>query len=153
MDTRLQRTLTHLLVHAPKGRTDWWLIGSAALSVMGLDVVVRDVDLLTTLEGGQAWLAAFGVEAVPKSGDAKFRSKVFKSLAVIGGLELEIMGDLMVNTPDGWQGLIPQTRRAISTPAGMVYVPETAEMLAILTLFGRPKDMDRAALLRETMRL
>jgi hypothetical protein len=151
MDSPLLHTLKHLLAHAPEGRNDWWLIGSGALAVMGLKVEARDVDLLTTYEGGLVWLEAFRVQATPKSGDGLFRSKIFKSLEIEGGLDLEIMGGLEVNGPEGWQGLIPQTRRAIATPAGTVYVPEPDEMLDILMLFGRPKDMDRATLLREAM--
>jgi len=152
MDSHFNQTLRYLLAHAPKGRDDWWLIGSAALRIMGVDVEARDVDLLTTRDGGLAWLSVFGLPPDIKPGRDMFRSTVFKSLKVDDGLELEIMGHLEVATHEGWRLLLPRTRQAVTTPVGTVYVPEAHEMLKILMLFGRPKDMDRAALLRDFMR-
>jgi len=150
MPDALAISLSYLLQRLPE-RDDWWLIGSGALKLMGLDVAPHDVDLLTTEDGGRVILAAIGVEPDVKGADDRFRSSLFKRIKVPGGLDLEIMGGLEVFGAEGWRWLRPQTRQPIETPYGNVFVPAACEMLSILDLFGRPKDMDRAGKLRDHM--
>lgn len=123
-------------------RDPWWVIGSAAVRLHGADTSVADIDVLVSVRDAAAMMKAWpGVVTVGAAG-ARFRSFPFARLdgAV---LPVELMADLEVCVDGVWRAVRPETRVAVSG----VFVPEKRELVAILRLFGRDKDLARAALL------
>jgi hypothetical protein len=58
------------------------------------------------------------------------------------------MAGFSIRTAGGWQAVRPQSREPIRCAGQVVYVPSAAELIEILELIGRPKDHERANLLR-----
>ena len=127
----------------------WCLIGSAAALMLGAEVSVADVDVLVSRAAADAlttlWADRRETTHVPADGD-RCRSRFARYR--FPGLPVEVMGGLEVFGADGWQPLhIRETVHAVL--AGLrVPMPSVAEQLRVLACFGRPKDHQRAALLR-----
>ncbi len=127
---------------------DWWLIGSAAMALMGVDLAaIDDVDILTTPAGAQALAARWGVEPRAPSPSERFDSEVFL-LRSDTPLAVEVMAGFRVKTAGGWTPVLPKSRVALAGPCGAWFAPSRDELLDMLALFGRAQDLERAALLR-----
>lgn len=130
-------------------RDPWVLIGSAAAWLAGAEVTVADVDVLTSVRDAEAmidqWRMRRDMTAAP-AGAERFRSHfarfAFPELAV------EVMGGLEVFDDTGWE-LVKIAEIMTVDVAGMaIPVPAIAEQIRVLESFGRPKDRQRAALLK-----
>ncbi len=127
----------------------WGFIGSAALIVAGVDWPdCADLDIVTTAAGAETLATVWRgwqVRDYAPEPDGPFRSR-FARYDISPGA-VEVMGDFEVRTPDGWRplamGAIVRHRFGNRTwPA-----PSLADQLRILRLFGRPKDLAKAAFL------
>ncbi|MHA6722174.1 hypothetical protein [Sphingomonas sp. RS2018] len=123
----------------------WWIIGSAAVVLHGVETPVADIDLLTSARDADSILAAAGRRPDTESDRSRFRS-VYGTLPS-PGVSIEVMGGLEVLSAGAWHRVLPATRQAVSVCAATLYVPDRAELAAIMRSFGRAKDIIRAALL------
>jgi len=126
--------------------SDWWIIGSTAVALLGIEVTVADVDVVASPEVISAVLERIGAEPLPPKADNRFRSTPFARVERPGMLPVEFMGGLQVNGKGGWQPLVIASRRAVRAGAATVYVPSPGEQIAIFHRFGRDKDLVRADL-------
>lgn len=125
----------------------WWIIGSAAVALHGgAPLTVADIDLLASPADARRLAVRWGATPEPPGDHSLFRSSVHFEHR-LAGATVDVMADLSVNGPPGWSLLRPRSRTAISVGGGVLYAPDRAELIEILHLFGRPKDLDRAALL------
>ncbi|WP_420961329.1 hypothetical protein [Brucella sp. IR073] len=138
----LERTLAAIAEAAPDGAEDWWIIGSTAMHLSGYtDVAPDDVDIFASRETAMGFLRYWKVEpAVPKT-HPQFRSDPFTSIYLPGCLRIELMGNLEVKHGEAWKSLRLVTREKVHG----VYIPSSEEQVAIFRLFGREKDLDKAA--------
>ncbi len=125
---------------------DWWVIGSTAVALLGIEVTVADIDVIASSEVISDVIAKIGLEPLPPKADSRFRSTPFARLERPGMLAIELMGGLQVNDTDGWRPLIIASRQAVRAGAATVYVPSPQEQIEIFHRFGRDKDIKRAAL-------
>ncbi len=139
----LTTTLSQVAAALRSAHDPWWVIGSAAVWLHGVGTAVSDVDVLTSASASdaRAMLAAWPDAVIGAAGE-RFRSQPYARLPG-RGLPIEIMAGIEVRVGHIWRAVRPMTRTA---RAG-VFVPERAELVAILRLFGRDKDLRRAALL------
>lgn len=111
----------------------WALIGSAALILLDVPLeTAADLDVVTGVDGARRLRAAWAgwlEPGEPKAPDGPFRSEDFARYVTPWG-PVEIMGGLRVRG------------RALDV-AGPI--PPAPEQLRILRLFGRPKDLEKAA--------
>jgi hypothetical protein len=63
-------------------------------------------------------------------------------------MPVEVMGGLELHTSQGWQPVHVSEVVQISCEGMKVPTPSIAEQIRILERFGRPKDLQRAAVLR-----
>jgi hypothetical protein len=137
------------LAPALEGLSDWAVIGSAALVILGLPIEdCPDLDVLTSEAGAAeleaAW-AAWRSEDYAPDLSAPFRSRFSRYAAPEGAIE--VMGGLRLLGPEGWA---PVTAGEVVTRrfgGASVRIPAAAEQLRILRLFGRPKDLAKARVL------
>ncbi len=113
----------------------WSLIGSGALILLGAPLdAAADLDVVTGVDGAgrlaAAW-AGWRDESPAKAPDGPFRSEHFARYVTPWG-PVEVMGGLRVRGRP----------LEVSGP-----IPAGAEQLRILRLFGRPKDLAKAAVL------
>ncbi|EGF92549.1 hypothetical protein ABI_09860 [Asticcacaulis biprosthecium C19] len=144
--TPLEVSLARIVAAAPD-TDDWWLIGSVAARLSGIDLEPQDVDVLGSRTTIEAFARNLGGGVVAGSGSERFRSTPFVRIEIDGGLPVELMGDLHVNS-GGWTPLRVKTRVALTTAAGTVYAPSLAEQADIFEAFGRHKDLTKARLIR-----
>lgn len=134
----LSTTLAQI-THAMAGACEpWWIIGSAAVVLHGAETLVADVDVLCGEADARALIAALGGAVLASDDDPVFRSAVFGRCAATP-LPVEVMARLTVRGAP--------VRLATREWIGGVAVPSRVELAALLRIFGREKDLTRAALL------
>jgi hypothetical protein len=122
----------------------WWIIASAAVALHGADAGhVADVDVLLSVPDAKRILPTIGIELQGGSAHPAFRSSIFGTWCDTA-LPVEFMADFQVMLGEEWLPVQPTTRQVVRAGNGIVFVPEKAELQALLTSFGRPKDMERA---------
>ncbi|MEG3082598.1 hypothetical protein U1707_03005 [Sphingomonas sp. PB2P12] len=143
----LGETLTMVAEAMRHARDPWWVISSAALALHGVGPIeVGDVDVVSSV--GDAWrlMDALGIAPVEDGASSLFRSTLFGRWET-PPLVVEIMAGFHVATGAGWTEVLPRTRVPVLIEGCAVYVPDRAELAAMLRLFGRPKDLERVRLL------
>jgi hypothetical protein len=138
-DPNLAQTLDTVAEAASILQQPWWIIGSAAAVLAGLDEQVADVDLLTSEADAHRLLHAWGAQAEPPSPSPLFASTIFARIT-LAPLPIEVMAGTRVRG----EPLVPLTCLAVPWGDRRLYIPDIAEQIAILRRFGRPKDLRRA---------
>jgi hypothetical protein len=147
MTPELAETLHKVAAAAADAVDPWWIIGSAAVLMQGGKVRhVRDVDLMMSAGDAEAFLRRVSVEPRRGTGDERFRSRVFGTW-LEPPLAVEAFGGFEVAADGGWRDVSLTTREAISVGGARVHVPTRNELVRLLRSFGRPKDLERAAML------
>lgn len=136
----LSATLLQIASAMSRVGSPWWIIGSAAVLLHGIETSVADVDVLCGDEvDARALIAVIGGRVIESDGDPVFRSTVF-GRTTMTPIPVEIMVGLHVRgepirlTAREWRHGAP--------------VPSRNELIVLLERFGREKDIARAALLR-----
>jgi hypothetical protein len=127
----------------------WCLIGSAAALVLGAEVSVADVDVLTSRADAdtlmQVWAQQREPAFAPPDGD-RFRSHFARFR--FPGAPVEVMGGLELRLDGRWQPVAPGKLVLAGVNGLAVPVPCIDDQIRLLESFGREKDLRRAAVLR-----
>lgn len=127
----------------------WCLIGSTAALLLGVEVSVADVDVLTSHADADTLMTQWAGRREPLSelvdGDL-FRSHFARFR--FPGAPVEVMGALELNTDDGWQAVQPGRLVLAGLNGLAVPVPCIDDQIRLFESFGREKDLHRAAALR-----
>ncbi len=143
----LQAALAWLTDTMAQARDDWWLIGSAAVMLHGAEPGgIADIDVLLSETDARRILPMLGLPVAEGPPDSRFASQVFASWHA-ALLPVEFMAGLRQRAGGAWQPVLPSSRVEVVGEGWQVFVPERAELAAILRSFGRPKDLRRLAAL------
>ncbi|WP_199098665.1 hypothetical protein [Dyella sp. ASV21] len=127
----------------------WCVIGSAAALLMGADVSVADVDVLTSRDDAERlrvlWADRREATHEPVGAD-RFRSHFARFR--FPGLPVEVMGGLELNQGNGWTPVSAGRLTLMGLNGLAVPVPSLQDQIRILDSFGREKDHARAYALR-----
>jgi hypothetical protein len=150
MNDPLQQTLQEALPDLQRLCADpWVLIGSAAARLVGADVGVADIDVLTSSADADRlvdhWRARRESQFEP-AGAERFRSRFARFR--FAGLPFEVMGGLQLHDTREWVPVLAGETMLVAFGGMWIPVPRVAEQIRILESFGRPKDLQRAVLLR-----
>lgn len=140
----LGRTLDIVAAGAADLTDPWWLIGSAAARLIGLEGPVADVDLLTSRCDAERLLRRWAMAPLTPAPSPLFRSELFARHSR-SPMPIELMAGLRVRGAP----LVPATRVAITWRTKILFVPDRNEQIGICLRFGRPKDLERARKLQE----
>ena len=144
VSAELAATLDVLAAAATSLQNEWWVLGGAAMVLLGVgDLEVPDVDVLATEADALHLLEALGGERVREAPAGQFRSNVFGKAAGTP-LVIEVMAGLEVRTGGGWTAVRPRTRVELPWGPRRLFVPDAAEQAVICRTFARPKDLTRA---------
>jgi hypothetical protein len=144
----LDETLRALGAALAGATDDWWIIGSAAVALHGgQPLTIADVDVLTTPHQARRLAEQWSVALAPTRPHPLFRSEVYFQQTALP-VTVDIMAGFYVNGPEGWRPVWPRNRVAVGYADTTLFVPSREELIAVLELFDRPKDHERAALLR-----
>ncbi|MGY2736859.1 hypothetical protein [Sphingomonas sp. UYP23] len=140
----LSASLTAVGTIMGQANDPWWIIASAAVALHGADPGhVADVDVLLSIADAKRILPTIGVAVRAGSAHATFRSSIFGTWPGTI-LPVEFMADFQRRSGGEWLPVQPTTRQAIAVDGAVVFVPEKAELQAMLVTFGRPKDLEQA---------
>jgi hypothetical protein len=127
---------------------DYYIIGSAALLLSGIEILVHDVDILTSEAGAKRLMAIwkdFKNNSYRPEQQERFRSTFgrfdFEEYPV------EVMGDLEVNRDGVWEGIVVKDFRTIALEGCSIKAPSLAEQKRIFLLFGREKDLEKVRMI------
>jgi hypothetical protein len=141
----LAATLEVLASAARELRQPWWVFGGAAMVLAGLEgLATPDVDVMAAPQDARRLIAALGGVIVEDPGHGLFRSRVFGKASATP-VPIEVMADMDVRAGAEWTRVAFATRLPIALDAGPVFIPTIDEQIATCRLFGRPKDLQRAA--------
>jgi hypothetical protein len=141
----LAATLEVLASAARELRQPWWVFGGAAMVLAGLEgLATPDVDVMAAPQDARRLIAALGGVIVEDPGHGLFRSRVFGKASATP-VPIEVMADMDVRAGAEWTRVAFATRLPIALDAGPVFIPTVDEQIATCRLFGRPKDLQRAA--------
>jgi hypothetical protein len=143
----LRETLVMVAAAMREAQDPWRVISSAAVALHGVGPVeVGDVDLLMSVGDARRVMDWLGIAPIEDCASSLFRSTLFGRWET-PPLVVEFMAEFHVATSAGWTEVLPRTRVPIFVEGCAVYVPERAELAGMLSLFGRPKDLERVRLL------
>lgn len=141
----LEPTLAEVARVGATLQDDWWVIGSAAIALTGINIEVLDVDLLVSERDAQTLLSGWAAPKTATTGQDRFRS-VFGEHAATP-IPIVVMGRLEVHQDDQWVPVSPTTRVRTEVAGGAVFIPDPDDLLALLLMFRRPQDLVRAEML------
>jgi hypothetical protein len=141
----LEDTLAEVARTAARLQDDWWVIGSAAIALTGIAIEVLSVDVLVSARDARTLLDGWALPTVATEGHDRFRS--LPGVHTGAPIPIEIMGGLEVNVEDHWARVTPNTREAVDLAGGRIFIPDSADQLALLLMFRRPQDLVRAEML------
>ena len=141
----LEETLGEVARIAAPLQDAWWVIGSAAIALTGIDIEVLEVNLLVSERDAQVLLDEWAAPTIAAEGQDRFRSIL--GIHTRTPIPVEIMGALEVRVEDHWVRLTPNTREPIDLAGGRIFIPDVADQLALLLMFRRPQDLVRAEML------
>lgn len=150
INKKLETSLSWLSRNAPRDQL-WWIIGSSAAYLLGADFTPEDVDVVASAEV-IAMMTGISSNGRREQSESWFHSDPFFRLEVDDGLPIEFMGDLTFGHEGARTPLRIETRQAIKLTSGIVYVPEIKEQITIFEIFGRPKDLQKAKILKAFLR-
>ena len=149
MSRELQKALSLVAARGAQIAGDWWIIGSTAALLSGFNAFEPDdVDLFGHCDVMTAFVRALGHEPVASPNHHQFKSTPYHRIKFPGATPIEVMGGLEVLCAGQWQSLSIKSRVEISGFGAQLWVPSIEEQIAIFHLFGRPKDLAKAAILR-----
>ncbi|WP_084398692.1 hypothetical protein [Henriciella aquimarina] len=124
-------------------RDDWALIGSAALTLHGIDAGdVGDLDILLSADDARSIAKDYGIAVQAPAEHSLFRSDVFFGLR-LGQYDVDFMANFHVRKAgELHQVPVPETE-PVQLGKITLKVATLDAMKALLTLFGRPKDLAR----------
>jgi hypothetical protein len=122
---------------------DWWLVGGAAVALQGLDIAIADIDVMMSRRDVVRFIARLGIAPVEGVAIDRIRSEIWARWTA-PPIAVDLMAGLQVRTGERWTRVAPGTRQAITVDGRTLYVPARPELIDILRLFGRPKDLERA---------
>ena len=147
MTPELKQSLAMAAGMAAEAADPWWIIGSAAVVLLGGGISqVKDVDLMMSVRDADAFLRRAGVMARGTEKSDRFRSRVF-GIWTAPPVPVEVFGGFEVATNGAWRPVSFETREAIVVGHSQIFVPSRSELVRLLETFGRPKDLERARLI------
>jgi hypothetical protein len=143
----LESTLLALGPALAAAQHPWWVLGSAAVALIsGKADVIQDLDVLFDPRDAEAILGELGLVPLVVPADDQFQSAVLAKWTR-AALPVELFAGFCLREDGEWREYVPQSRVAVTLGEAQAFVPNRAELLALLRRFSRPKDLARAAFL------
>ncbi len=143
----ISATLTLCAQQLQTAKDPWWVIGSTAVALQGVDPgPINDIDILVSVPDAKRLAENWQCPNTANTGSEWFRSQVLLK-PDFGCFPVEVMAGLEFRALDKWLLLAPKTRQEIYRDTHSLFVPNRPELIKILRSFGREKDIRRANLL------
>jgi len=139
----VQTTLQETADFLSNTRDPWWILGSAAMALIGVDPGdIQDIDVLVSERDARSLMANYDLKNLADGGTERYRSNLFLT-PNIGPVRVEVMSGYQIRTDGAWQSVAPVSRRAINIGSAVIFVPDREDQADLLKRLGRPKDLER----------
>lgn len=126
----------------------WWIIGSSAVALHGAAAgPIADIDVVIAPEDFTSLESAGAIQSIDDRTRDHFNSDHF-GRAEIAGMTVELFAGLKVKSHGQWHLVAFDRADTIEIGGKAVTIPTRADLVALLELFARPKDLARADALR-----
>ncbi len=135
-------------------RDPWWVIGSAAARLSGVDgFAPADIDLLLSRRDAKAFTQRHEalLDRDHRAADEGLFRSCFARLQ-LSPLPVEVMGGLQVRHDGAWRDVVVADSATAECGGHLFPVPSLREQVRLFELFGRDKDLDKARRLRRYLR-
>lgn len=140
----LESTLKAVGQVMAQAEDDWWVIAGAAAALHGVgDPPVGDVDVLVSDRDLASLCERLCLSVLAPSPHPLFASRGLARWTE-PALTVEWMAGFRVQSKGQWHAVQPTTRDRFLIGDSEVFVPSSEELVGLLTLIGRPKDLVRA---------
>jgi hypothetical protein len=155
MISQLLSNSLHYLANLMNKETEpWWIIGSGALVLSGVEALEpEDLDVVASSACIRRVLERVGIAEIEPSAHDKFRSIPYQRIQVPDGMDIELMGNLQVHDGSLFCPFVLTSRIPVEVAEAIVFIPSIAEQIAVLRLFGRDKDLAKAMMLEAHFKL
>lgn len=144
----LATTFTRLAAEMRIARDDWWVFGSAAMALFGLEPDrVKDIDVIVSTADARRLMKAHALDNLADGGTPVFRSEIVLH-PDFGEVPVEVLANFQTLTQGRWTRVRPRSRVAFPFETGPIYTPSRADLAAVFLACGRPGDLERAAILQ-----
>lgn len=142
-----EESLARLADAIGDARDPWWIIGSAAVQLLGGEPGrIADIDVILSHSDLEHLYHKLPLKTDPDANKPMFSSAMFGRWSE-PALDVEFMTGLKVRVEGRWLDVNPRTRRSVTLADCELFVPQVDELVSILHQFGREKDLRRAATL------
>ncbi len=148
--TRISTVLQEAYPALSQLHDDFFIIGSSALNLCGIEVDTADIDILLSKRDSvflqNAWADKHIKDHVTQN-DHLFHSDL--SRFNFGELDIEIMPELEVNKDGTWMPLRIHDYLTLDLDGMQIKLPTLEEQKRIFYFFGREKDLKKIKLIEE----
>ena len=143
LDAELKTTLLRTADWLADTNDPWWVLGSAAIALLGIDPKgIADIDVLVSERDALALMKRHSLKNHSDGGTDQFRSNIFV-LPKLGTYRVEVMAKYEIRQANQWKRVWPKTRIPVDISGTFLWVPDAAEQIKILRMLNRPKDFER----------
>ena len=151
MKNRILATLTEASEGLKLLDDDYYIIGSSALILSGIDIgITHDIDILTTSHNSDILQKAWNNKLIENPGMKE--SDLFKSNFAcfqFRKMQIEAIGNLNVFKESQWIPLNINDYNIFTLNDLKIKIPTLTEQIRILNLFGRSKDLLRISIINK----
>lgn len=151
LDAELKTTLLNTAHWLADTNDPWWVLGSAAIALLGIDPrSIGDIDVLVSERDALALMKRRSLKNHSDGGTDKFRSNIFV-LPILGKRRVEVMAGYKICLANEWKPIWPKTRNPVDISGTSLWVPDAAEQIELLRMLNRPKDLERVELIERAI--
>ena len=148
-------TLHQMLPALSNLKDNYYIIGGSALILQGLPLKrTHDIDLLCTTRDlaylKDKWTTYY-ISSMPSPIEERFQSTFAGFKFPL--MEVELQANLTVLHKGKWMDVTVEETTSVSVDGVEIKVPTLIDMIRILTLFGRDKDIRRIGEIKDYMSL
>ncbi|MGQ4833783.1 MAG: nucleotidyltransferase domain-containing protein [Candidatus Asgardarchaeia archaeon] len=137
-----------------KHKIKWVIAGSLSLALQGVDIVPKDIDIITTKEDAlrlnKIW-KEYTIKSVSFGQTEFFRS--YFGIFQINDVKIEVMGNLEEKRKDKWVSLMNRLNfpKYVIIENMQLPVSPLEDQLKSYEMSGRKKDIERAIKIRKVL--
>lgn len=145
---RLEEALNRLADLMSACRDPWCVFGGTAMRLHGyrMPTPIADIDVLISVADAERLVRRHGYPNVAGTGTERFRSQILLR-PDLGKIPVEIMAGFDALSEGAWHRVAIKERQEVTYRTAKTFIASRDDLLAVFRLCGRPKDLERMALL------
>ena len=147
-DHLLEEALNRIAGLMSECREAWCVFGGTAMRLHGyrMPAPIADIDVLISIADAERLVRRHGFSNMAGTGTERFRSQILLR-PDLGKIPVEIMAGFDALSEGIWHRVAIRERQEVTYRSAKTFIASREDLFAIFRLCGRPKDLERMALL------